>query len=92
MRSNARIIRPPDVDGLSVVCLGVRSDQTYYVVTATKTDDGRAFTMVRLGARLPYHVQIGLETSCDCTGFLAHAHCKHVDGVRELLARDPLAL
>jgi len=48
---------------------------------------GRGFAVHRTGVGTRYDVRIGepADTSCECMGYLAHGHCKHIEGLKALI-------
>jgi hypothetical protein len=68
---------------------------TYYHLSAVPADFGAAFELEKFSCEKDpgtYHVHIDatLGDSCDCKGFVAHRHCKHLGAVRELVRRGLL--
>ena len=53
---------------------------------------GRGFAVHRLGLGTLYHVRIGrpVDCSCECMGFLSRNTCRHVLGMRVLVAKGLL--
>ena len=53
---------------------------------------GRGFELVRITPDQDaetYHVLTGVQyPSCDCRGFEAHGHCKHVAAVQKILDEE----
>jgi hypothetical protein len=86
-----RLIRPPDAAGAGVLCFAIGTRQTFYAFKEIPCDiGGRAFALHRLGLGDLYHVRVGTpeECSCECMGFLAHGHCKHIQGITALISRS----
>lgn len=58
--------------------------------------DGRAFTLVKLGAAPDeggrdgsyscFVARNGQDQLCECRGFQSHGHCKHLDSVTAMIA------
>ncbi len=83
-----RLMRSPDENGVGVVALVVKKDSSFYVFKEIPcTIGGRGFAMHRLGLGDLYHVRVGVpeDLSCECLGFLAHGHCKHVQSLHALI-------
>ena len=83
-----RLVRPPDETGVGILCLSSRAKQTFYAFQEIPCAiGGRGFAMHRLGLGDLYHVRVGKphDCSCECLGFLAHAHCKHIRGLLALV-------
>ncbi|MFQ3651449.1 MAG: SWIM zinc finger family protein [Gemmataceae bacterium] len=83
-----RLIRPPDPNGVAIVCLRDADQATFYTLCEIPCEiGGRGFALHRTGLGTLYHLRIGTaeECDCDCLGFLRHGHCKHVLGLLALL-------
>jgi hypothetical protein len=74
--------------GLLVIYCG--NQENRYSVREFGCDwDGRAFRLLKCGRTEHYSVFLGREGHahlCDCKGFTAHDHCKHLDAL--LVLRD----
>ncbi len=77
-----------------VIDLAVGKQTTTYRVWPEASESGRAFRLEKLadGETVEvYHVGIdGDRTTCDCRGFLHHRRCKHVEGLKALVAAGQL--
>ena len=83
-----RLVCPPDASGVGVLCFSSRSGQVFYAFKEIPCAiGGRGFAVHRLGLGELYHLRVGkpVECSCECLGFLAHGHCKHIQGIMALL-------
>lgn len=83
-----RLLRPPGPDGPGLFCILAGKNTTYYVFREIPCEiGGRAFAVHRLGLASLYHVRVGEpdQCSCECLGFLAHDHCKHVLGLKAMV-------
>jgi hypothetical protein len=88
-----RLIRSPRIDGVGVFSVCVREVTTFYTVREIPCDiGGRGFAVHRLGLGTLYHVRVGepSDCSCECLGFLAHGHCKHILGLLALIRRGKI--
>jgi hypothetical protein len=70
------------------------AEDTHYHLTAVPSDlGGVAFQVAHLevdGGWI-YHVRLdGAASTCDCRGFEAHRHCKHVESLLALQAEGKL--
>jgi hypothetical protein len=82
-----RLVRSPAIDGVGVFCVTVGERSTHYTFHEIPCFiGGRGFVVHRLGLGQVYHVRIGRRTecSCECLGFLAHGHCRHILGLLAL--------
>jgi hypothetical protein len=80
-------------DGSGIVTLTVGKLTNDYYVTPLASDYGTAFLLEKFTSQggEGYHVNLDRERgrhSCECKGFLRHGHCKHVEGLLALLARQ----
>jgi hypothetical protein len=83
-----RLLRPPDESGAGLLALTAKRKTTFYVFREIPCDiGGRGFLTHRLGLGAVYHVRVGKpeDRSCECMGFLAHGHCKHIEGLEALV-------
>lgn len=88
-----RLVRPPGDDGVGVFAIATKKQTQFYVFKEIPCDiGGRAFEVHRLGLGELYHVRIDEPrgSSCECLGFLAHGHCKHVQGLAALVGHEML--
>jgi hypothetical protein len=90
-RSIRWLSRPEgSIPGLVTITSG--KDRDTYSLQPILADFGHGFELAKVNADPAaevYHVNLdGLESSCDCKGFLRHSHCKHVEGLLALLARQ----
>jgi hypothetical protein len=86
-RRSILLVRPPDAEGIGVFAITERKKTKYYTFRQIPCDiGGRGFALHRMGLGDVYHVRIGApeECSCECLGFLAHGHCKHIRGLLTL--------
>jgi hypothetical protein len=86
--------RAPTADGAGVFRFEERGRSTSYAIHEIPCEiGGRGFAIHRLGLATLYHVRIAdaeADCSCECLGFLRHGRCKHVVGLRTLLADQQL--
>lgn len=72
-----------------------RLKDTHYHLEAIASDFGKAFQMTKFhscggdGAAYGVCIQDGADL-CECRGFLAHGHCRHIDSLRDLIGRGEL--
>jgi hypothetical protein len=60
-------------------------------VTELPADFGGGFAVEKITDGTTYHVNLdGERGTCECKGFLHHAHCKHVEGLAALIAAGRL--
>jgi hypothetical protein len=88
-----RLVRPPGRDGVGVFCVSVGDVSTFYVLHEVRCDiGGRGFAVHRLGLGNLYHVRVGepADCSCECLGYLAHGHCRHLLGLQALIKEGKL--
>ncbi len=88
-----RLIRPPNDSGLGVVCLTNRGKQAFYAFREVPCAiGGRGLALHRLGRSELYHVRVGTpeDCSCECLGFFAHGHCKHIAGMLTLMEQGTI--
>ena len=93
VKRTIRLIRPPDITGVGIVCLTMRAKQAFYAFQEIPCAiGGRGFAIHRLGLSGLYHVRVGApeDCSCECLGFLAHGHCKHILGMKMLVDQGTL--
>ena len=93
---------PSAADTASLICITllrgkkvVRADLELYFVTPIASDFGRAFMLDKSSTSPDGGVEgmnhyccclNGTESTCECMGFLAHGHCKHIESLAELVA------
>ncbi len=88
-----QLLRPPDATGVGLMCITANRRTHHYVFKEIHCAiGGRGFALHRLGLANLYHVRIGTprDCSCECMGFLAHGHCKHVQGLAALIGHGLL--
>jgi hypothetical protein len=88
-----RLVRPPGRDGVGVFCVSVGAVSTFYTLHEIRCDiGGRGFEVHRLGLGNLYHVRVGepADCSCECLGYLAHGHCRHLLGLLALIKEGKL--
>jgi hypothetical protein len=88
-----RLVRSPSRDGAGVFSITANAETKFYTLhEITCQIGGRGFAVHRLGLGTLYHVRVGTpeECSCECMGFLAHGHCRHILGLRALIRRGLL--
>lgn len=59
-------------------------DKSYFLRRLDNDLGGLAFEVQAFGSKDRYHVLLHDDPavqSCDCRGFVAHGHCKHVEGL-----------
>ena len=84
------LVRSPTTDGIGVFRITVGGAAQFYTFKEIRCDiGGRGFVVHRLGLGTVYHVRVGSkdDSSCECLGWLRHDHCKHVLGLKALIAR-----
>jgi hypothetical protein len=85
-----RLAVRPEFNGLGIVQIAVGKEQADYFLTLIPAEFGKGFKVEKIGLHAndpAYHVNIdGDKRSCECKGFLRHGHCKHADGLAELVA------
>jgi hypothetical protein len=65
--------------------------QDTYFVQEFPSPLGRAFEVRKVDADEPYHVLLAsADCSCECKGFLKWDHCRHIEGLKALLAKGDL--
>jgi hypothetical protein len=77
------------------VTRGNRTEMAWYWMHLIPADFGTAFRIEKAAtADSPaetYCVNLnGSQSSCECKGFLAHGHCKHIDALNVLIVRGKL--
>jgi hypothetical protein len=90
---SVRLVRPPDESGVGVFCLTRGSKQTSYAFKEVPCAiGGRGFALHRLGLGSLYFVRVGNpeDRSCECLGFLAHNHCKHIQALTALVEHQAI--
>jgi hypothetical protein len=77
--------------------VGNKTTTDDYFVLPLPSDFGAAFEVTKLvpgkGAGARYAVNLGGEgepATCECKGFLAHGHCRHLEGLAALRAAGRL--
>ncbi len=87
---------PPSADrNFGILRLALGREANCYFLKPLPSDFGRAFALtklVRASEGVTYHVLLDgpRHSSCDCLGFTAHGHCKHMASVRLLLESGQL--
>jgi hypothetical protein len=84
-----RLVRHPRHDGIGIFVITIGSSSQYYVFREIRCDiGGRGFAVHRLGLGSLYHVRVGkkVDCSCECLGYLRWTRCKHIQGLRALIA------
>lgn len=87
-KRSIRLEYSPAADGIGMFSVTERKKTQYYAFREIPCEiGGRGFAVHRLGLDEAYHVRIGTveECSCECRGFIAHNHCRHI---MSLLALD----
>lgn len=82
------LVRPIDRRGVGVIRMRTGKKIEHYTFREIPCEiGGRGFALHKTGVGNLYHVRVGspAETSCECLGFLAHGHCKHIDGLTALI-------
>jgi hypothetical protein len=88
-----RLVRSPSADGVGVFCVSAGKESAFYALHEVPCEiGGRGFAVHRLGLGELYHVRVGApeDCSCECKGFLAHGHCRHVLGLLALIREGKL--
>lgn len=92
----ARLIhlhRAPSGDGVGVFSIQAGAKATHYTFREIPCEiGGRGFAVHRLGLGPLYHVRVGRpnDCECECLGYLAHGHCKHLAGLLALIEKGIL--
>jgi hypothetical protein len=87
------LVRSPASDGVGIMCITDRKGSTFYTIHEFPCEiGGRGFAVHRLGLGQLYHVRIAADDdcSCECLGFLAHQHCRHILGLQALIRQGLL--
>jgi hypothetical protein len=79
-----------------ILWLTVSKTTTAYRMVPLSSDFGRAVRLEKAdqgdGQPEAYDVLLdGQRSSCECRGHLRHGHCKHLDGIRAVIAGGQLA-
>jgi hypothetical protein len=88
-----RLVQPPDQHGVAVFTVHAGRAAAHYTFREIPCDiGGRGFAVHRLGLGRLYHVRVGRpeDCSCECLGFLAHGHCRHILGLLALIREGKL--
>ncbi len=88
-----RLVRPPGVDGIAVVCITIGKQTTFYTLREIPCEiGGRGFAVHRTGLGTLYHVRVGApeDCSCECLGYLRHGYCRHLLGLQALMQAGKL--
>ena len=88
-----RLVRQPTNDGVGVFQITVDRQSQFYTFREIRCEiGGRGFAVHRLGLGNLYHVRIGrpVDCSCECLGFLYRSSCRHILGLRALVAEGLL--
>jgi hypothetical protein len=89
-----RLCVKPDGKSPGVVNIRVGKEAADYFLTELPADFGRGFKVEKIGLdcrESAYAVNVDSERrSCECKGYLHHGHCRHVDGLAALIARNLL--
>src|SRR5262245_49387453 len=88
-----RLERPAAGDGVAVFSISAGRATAFYTMREIPCQiGGRGFAVHRLGLGTLYHVRVGRpeECSCECLGYLAHGHCRHILGLLALLREGKL--
>lgn len=84
-------------DGSGCVEIGSGKTVCLYYLVPIKSDWGKAFKLYKYGSgsrsiegvQEVYNVCLdGVRSICECKGFLKWNHCKHIDGVEQLLKEE----
>jgi hypothetical protein len=84
-----QLMLSPKKDGTGLFSVTERKKTQYYTFWEIPCDiGGRGFALFRLDRGDVYHVRIGPveDCSCECLGFLAHSHCRHIETLLQLEA------
>lgn len=80
--------------GCLAITEGKRTD--LYLVLPLPCEDGKGFELTKLEpgedtGLVRYCVCLdGFTSSCECKGFLRHSHCRHIESLQALQARELL--
>jgi hypothetical protein len=89
-----RLCVRPSAETAGVVRITVGQDEADYLLTEIPADFGRGFQVEKVGldcAESAYHVNSDSDKrTCECAGYLRHAHCRHADGLAALIAAGRL--
>jgi hypothetical protein len=78
---------------LALLHLALGKETHHYYLSELAADFGRAFRVEKFLSQGGESYDVLLDDAyghCECLGFLRHGHCKHLDGLRTLLARGEL--
>jgi hypothetical protein len=92
-KRSIRLVRSPLRDGVGVFSVTEGDEVVFYTVHEIRCDiGGRGFAVHRTGLGNLYHVRVGRpsDCSCECKGFLAHGHCRHILGLLALIREGKL--
>jgi hypothetical protein len=99
-RKQERFVRwaiPPGVFGIEgVLVLTVDGEATAYLARRIPADAGEGWELMKFrkaegDERIVYHVCLAIrhgQHSCECKGFLRWGHCKHVEALLALAAKE----
>jgi hypothetical protein len=91
-----RLARLMTVGGARVLALTQDKETVFYSLTDLDHGFGEAaFRLTKAigapGEEAEYDVMIdGARSTCECKGFLAHRHCKHLEGIEALIKSGKL--
>jgi hypothetical protein len=88
-----RLIRSPAGNGIGVFRIDAAGKSAFYTFREIPCFiGGRGFAVHRLGLGELYHVRVGepKDCSCECLGYLAHGHCRHILGLLALVREGKL--
>ena len=89
---SARMLSP----GILEITIG-KAELVCYFLTCLPSDFGQAFRLEKFspveetrGEVYDVCLRGNRRSTCECQGFLAHGHCKHIDSVSELVEAGTL--
>jgi hypothetical protein len=87
-----RLLSAPAAGRPGLLRITVGGEVFTYRIAVIPADFGAGFELTKLlpGGRDGESYAVNLAGSCERKGFLSHGHCKHLDGLRKLVAEGLL--